>query len=584
MDSIIAVDYWSCLLSRGRVIVEEMRQSHKEVVLMARSEGVTIGVRIPINWDAMTKRTKQRLRQIVGRDTRVICALLGIIEEHEDEFLMGNNRDRISDSKLDSLTLTALQVKSGSSQRTEVPHNLKARFPRISTNELYDCIFTATAMYHSHLRLRVKQSNASRPASATHNRRVPRWIFSRRFKVVEAKTRAARWWVTIMDSLDSAPEGRKYHDHLSIPLKMSPFHLNQIGRGKVKALQIFTDGNLKWWASLAVRIATPVEEEGARPVAILGIDLGIKKAACCTLLTPEKTRETRYFRQEEKLEAINRYDLMITSLQSKMGIRRRDGLQYDKVAARLRTIRFKRGNISKEYDRVLVRQLIDYISVLSQRYYLYVSIGRLKNILIGARRGNQKGKRFRRTMHSWAFARVTRDLKQGLAQLGWNVDGSHARFRAVPEAWTSVRCWKCGNIGTRPRQNYFHCPACGYKTNADKNGSINIAARLLMLTKSLHSVGGLGLWSRILSGVPHPRLKAQGKDTSLEKSLLSTSDQSSGSGESAAVHYVQTNLLSFSDDAGSSDDDHAVERTVETLSVAGNDGPASAQEKEARST
>ncbi len=584
-DSLLEANHCNGLLRGNCAVAQETSQSHMEVSRVARSSGVTIGVRIPINWNIMTKRTQQRLRQIVGRDTRVIRALLGIIEEHEDELLMGYNRDRINVGKLCPLTLTALKVSSGSEQRTEALHDLKARFPRISANELNDCIFTAISMYDSYLKLRArKKSAASRPTSSRAVRRIPRWIFSRRFKMVEVKTRAARWWLRVMDSLDSALEGRKQHDYLSIPLKMSPFHLNQLAKGQVKALQIFTDGNLKWWASLAVHLTLPPKNERALPVAILGIDLGLKKAACCALLTPEKTRETRYFKQEEKLDAINRYELLARSLQSELDIRKRDGLQYDKIAARLRAIRFKRGNISKEYDRVLIRQLIDYISELSKRYYLYVAVGQLKNILVDVRRGDGKGKRFRRAMHSWAFSRVTRDLREGLAQLGWSIAGSNARFRAVPEAWTSIICWKCGNKGTRPRQNYFHCPACGYKTNADKNGSINIAARMLTLTKSLHSVRGLGLWNRALSRVRHPRLKAQGEDTPLEKSLLSTSDHSSGSGESAAVHFVQTNLLSFSDEAGSSDHDHAVERTVETLSVAGNNDPASGQEKEARST
>ena len=250
----------------------------------------------------------------------------------------------------------------------------------------------------------------------------------------------------------------------------------------------------------------------------------------------------------------------------------------------LSSLKSKRENIAKDYDRVLVRQLLDYISDLSQRYGLYVAIGRLKNIHQGVKRGNHKGREFRKMMHSWAFARITRHIMEGLRQLGWCVDGKDARFRAVPEAWTSIICWKCGNIGTRPQQNYFHCPTCGYKTNADKNGSINIAARLLMLTKSLHSVRGLGLWNRTLSRVQHPCLKAQEKTPSLEKSLLSTSDHSSRFGESAAVHCVQTNLLNFSDGVESSENDPAVERTVGKLSVAGNDGPASVQKKEARSS
>ena len=68
------------------------------------------------------------------------------------------------------------------------------------------------------------------------------------------------------------------------------------------------------------------------------------------------------------------------------------------------------------------------------------------------------------------------------------------------------------------------------------------------------------------------------------KSLLSVKDQSSGSGESAAVHFVQLDLASFSDETSESDNDLAVVKTVETLSVAGSDVPAQIQEKEARSS
>ncbi|NIU81050.1 transposase, partial [Candidatus Bathyarchaeota archaeon] len=191
-------------------------------------------------------------------------------------------------------------------------------------------------------------------------------------------------------------------------------------------------------------------------------------------------------------------------------------------------------------------------------------------------------------IHSWAFARITDSLKHGLAQLGWKVEGKDTRFRAVPEGWTSIMCWKCGNKGTRPKQNYFRCPSCGLQLNADRNGSINIAARMLTLTKSLHSVRGLGMWTRaVVRGTTgrRARLKARRKKSG-GKSLLPEKEPTSGSGESAAVHFVQSDLASFSDDTGESDNDPAVVRTVETLSVAGNDVPAPtiAQEKEARSS
>jgi transposase len=555
---------------------------------MARSKGVTISVKVPINWEVMTERTRQRLRQTVGRDTRVIRAFLGIIEQHENKLLTGRKKNRIHDGELDKLIVTALKVKPGYSQRLTVPHDFKRKFPRISQNEMNECRQTAVSMYESYLKLREKRGrSASRPAMTKGTRRIPRWVFSQRFRLIEERTSASRWWLDIRNSLDSVPEGRVHHDRLNIPLKMSPFHLNQIRRGEVKAVQIFTDRRRKWWASLAVRVVFDDSPKQDFPVAILGIDLGIEKAACSTLLTPEKTRETRYFVQREKVKVIKKYDGLVADLQKEMHTRRNNVQPSDRVVEKLRRMRSKRENVAREYDRILVRQLLEYISKLSKRYTLYVAIGRLKNIRMRAKRGNYQGRRFRGMIHSWAFARITNSLKHGLAQLGWKVDGKDARFRAVPEAWTSIMCWKCGSKGKRPKQNYFCCPSCGHKTNADRNGSINIAARMLMLTKSLHSVRGLGMWTRAVARRATNRrtpLKARRKKSSQGKSLLSKKEPTSGSGESAAVHFAQTSLTSFSDEAGVCDDDPAVVRTVEMLSVAGDDVPASAQEKETRSS
>jgi len=550
---------------------------------MARSQGTTISVKVPINWEVMTQRSQQRLRQTVGRDTRVIRAFLGVIEEHEADLIIGKNRDRIDDGKVDQLTMTAIRVNPGYNQRLSVPHDFKERFPRISQNEMTECRQTAVALYESYLKLRAKRGmRVSRPTSTNSTRRIPRWIFSQRFRFVERKTSVSRWWLDIRNSLDSVQEGRTCHDRLRLPLKISPFHLNQLQRGTVKAVQLFTDKKRKWWTTIAVRVALdePVREE--LPVAILGIDLGIKKAACSTLLTPEKTRETRYFIQRDKVAVIQKYDKLVASLQKEMDTRRNKDLSFDGIAKRLQELSSKREDVAKEYDRVLIRQLLDYISELSERYTLYVAIGRLKNIRVRARRGNYKGSKFRKMIHSWAFARITDSIKHGLAQLGWKVDGTDTRFRAVPETWTSIICWKCGSRGIRPKQNYFKCPSCGQKTNADRNGSINIAARMLTLTKSLHSVRGLGLWTRALEKPRRAQPKAQRK-YSRGKSLLSKKETSSGSGESATVHYVQLNLAGFGDESGKSDHDSVVESTVETLTVTGSDGPVLKQEKEARS-
>ncbi len=553
---------------------------------MARSKGVTISVKIPIKWESMTDRSRQRLRQIVGRDTRVIRSFLGIIEQHESELLTGRYKNKISDGELDKLTMTAIKVVSGYSLRTTVLHDMKSRFPRISTNELQECRKTAVSLYESYLELRRKRGKRiSRPCAVNSIRRIPRWIFSQRFSLINHITTIAKWWLNLRDSMDSSLKGRRIHDRLLLPLKMSPFHLNHINRGEVKALQIFTDREGKWWVTLAVRISPDNIPENNLPVAILGIDLGIKKAVCSTLVTPEKTRETRYFVQREKVKLIRRYDDLVANLQREMHTRNNNGQSSDKVAEKLRSIRSKREKIAREYDRVLVRQLLDYISELSNRYTLYVAIGRLKNIRMLAKNGNYRGRRFRGMIHSWAFARITDSLKHGLAQIGWKVDGKNARFRAVPEQWTSIICWKCGAKGRRLKQNFFYCPSCGQKTNADRNGSINIAARMLKLTKSLHSVRGLGLWTRVLDKTRRARLKAPTKKPSSKgKSLLSRKGHSSGPRESAVVHHAQASLLDFSDEIRMGDHDPAVEKTVEILSVTESDASVIKQEKKVRSS
>ena len=93
------------------------------------------------------------------------------------------------------------------------------------------------------------------------------------------------------------------------------------------------------------------------------------------------------------------------------------------------------------------------------------------------------------------------------------------------------------------------------------------------------------MWTRsVVRGTTNrrARLKARKKIPSQGKSSLSKKEPASGSGESAAFRFVQPDLLSFGDKTNECDNDPAVVRTVETLSVAGSDVLVSKQEKEAR--
>ena len=549
---------------------------------MVQSQSSVISVKIPINWESMTTQSQQRLRQTVGRDTRVIRAFFGVIEQNESKLLRGKNRIRIDENKLHAMTMTALKVKSNAKQRPTVEHDLKSRFSRISANEITECRQVAVANYESYLALRSKKGRkASRPCEVRSNRRIPRRVFiPYRARILKNKTTVSRLWLELRDSLHSVPEGRRVHDRLLIPLKTSPFHLNQLERGDARTAQVFTDYHGKWWTAVAVRL--PEAESGDDshlPLAVLGIDLGVNRAACTTLLTPNKVSETRYFVQKEKVKLMKRYDRQVSELKHERDTRKNERLRYDQVAAKLKSLNSKRKNVSKEYDRVLVRQLLNYITELDEKYMLHVAIGRPKGIRRTARRGNYKGRRFRKMVHRWSFSRVTRTLQHGLKQLGWKVDGKDGRFQAVPETWTSILCWKCGRKGVRPKQSLFVCHTCGFRTNADRNGSLNIARRLIKLIPSLNE-GGLGRWA-LPERAPAPKAVRKTRSPK-RKSPLSLNDHASGRRESAVIRSAQSSLLDFGDVVRESDDDHAAARTVEKLSVVRSDALASTQEKEAR--
>jgi IS605 OrfB family transposase len=277
----------------------------------------------------------------------------------------------------------------------------------------------------------------------------------------------------------------------------------------------------------------------------MGIDLGINKAVCSVVLTQARVRYVRYFTQPEKVKRIKRYDEMVDSLQKEMNTRLNNGHSADGVIQRLRELSGRRNRISIDHDRVLVRRLTDHILKLSEKYDLYVAIGKLTGIRKSANRDSKKPKAFRAMVARWSFARVTNALKQKLSESGWKVSGRDSRFIPVREFWTSRVCSKCGHIGIRPKQSVFICHTCGHKTNADKNGAINIARRLIMLIPSLKDEKGLGSWLH-----PHERegwLTPKARRNARRSKRKSSRPQSlSGSkGSSVAEYCEQATLESF---------------------------------------
>ncbi len=511
---------------------------------MGRSSGVMITVKVPIKWDVMTERQKTRLSRITSRDTSVIKAYLGVIERHERDLLVGKNKKRLDAGKIDELTLRT-------DTRSIVPHDFKDRFPTISTNELQECRDTAIAMWSVYLAL---GKNKPLQAKGYQSKKLPRHMFKRMFKFIYTPEKEIKHWLTLRDALDSRREGKTYHKRLAIPLSPSSYHLNRLKSGEVKSIQIVKDKRRKWWVLFKVKMDTSSVDSTSKPPAVIGIDLGIKKAVCSVVLTQDGLRHVRFWTDKEKASKIGQYDRMVASLQRRRDSPSSGNQSIDDVTKRLREISSKRENVSFDYDGKLVKQLSEHILKLSQEYDLYVSIGKLKGIRRRARKGDGKGRRFRGMIHRWAFARITNSLQHKLSMNGF----SPKRVYAVSEAWTSIKCHKCGSKGYRPKQSYFLCHTCGYRDNADKNAAINIGLRLIRLIPSLKGGKGLGTWlPPIRKASPKtPRTRSKGMSSAPKSSLGSIV------GSTVADCHDQTSLEEFA-----SSTDLAMEKTMETPSA-----------------
>jgi len=498
---------------------------------MGRSTGVMMTVKVPVNWERMTKRQRQRLDKITRRDTRVIKAYLGVIERHEHDLLSGRPKPRIDAGLLDQLTLL---TKS----RNVVPHDLKKRFPNISTNELQECRETAIGMWETYL-----ATGRTRPLRARkrHPKKIPRHIFRRLFEFVYTPSKTVKHWLILRDSLDSVRDGRRRHDRLAVPLNPSSYHLSQLKRGELKSIQILKDHRRKWWVLFRVRLTPKPLAMTSRPPAVLAIDLGIKKTACSVLLTQDGIRHVRFWKQKEKEREMARYDSIIASLQEKRSALLRSGQETNGVVRRLKTLSSRRQQLSIDYDRKLVKQLAEHILSLSESYDLHVGIGMLTGIRGRARRETCRNPRHRRMINRWSFARVTELLTHKLRVAGL----SQSRIRAVPEYWTSVTCSKCGRRGLRPKQSLFLCPTCGYRANADMNAAINIGRRLIRLIPSLWDENGLGQWLLSNSESERATPKARRSVGSQGRSAHSKRSPTSLVGVTVADRYDQTSLEEY---------------------------------------
>lgn len=146
----------------------------------------------------------------------------------------------------------------------------------------------------------------------------------------------------------------------------------------------------------------------------------------------------------------------------------------------LKKLSGKTARRRRDHDHVVSKRIVQGVPAGST-----LAVENLTNIR--ARVKGRKANGGQRRLHSWSFAILRAFLVYKAEERGICVEGIDPRH-------TSQTCSRCGyqHRSNRRSQSEFCCRQCGYQTNADRNGALNIAAKLLA-SRGTSVVGGLSV-------------------------------------------------------------------------------------------
>jgi len=456
----------------------------------------TFAIQVPIKWDKMSRSHQLRYHRMQKRDSNIIKKYLGIIKKEHDNLVTISKRDKyqIDTGLLDRLTLT---TKS----RRKVMYDLKSKYPRISTDELQECRESAISTYKSYLELsKIQNSKLSidkpRKEQGSLSRTIlynggARGRFSINNDILSVRDSMDTNWLIV-----NGVKKKVKHNRLKIPLKLGKYHVKQISKGKIASLR-FSKRDGIHYANFSINSQIESQDVKGKPKAVMGIDLGINKTAFTVVMTETGIQHRKTWHSDNKFKELSRLEDQIASLQREYYHRINNSIGRGNISRKLKELKDRRKIVSLEYDRILVKELVAHIQDISQTFNLQIGIGKLKGIRKKGRKGNGKGKKFRKKLNSWAFFRFTKLLEHKLSEIGLK-----NKLFAIDEYWTSIFCYKCNNKGKRPTQSFFKClnTQCGVRNNADFNGAMNIAKRTVkyrkLAPKSTWSKVGLGRFLR----------------------------------------------------------------------------------------
>jgi len=234
---------------------------------------------------------------------------------------------------------------------------------------------------------------------------------------------------------------------IAVPLVVSEYHARRLqdlagGSCRQGSMELWCNKEGEWYAAISLVYETHINEPGG----VLGVDFGIIKLAVLSNNIFFDGRPVRW-RKERWAE-------------------RRKALQK---AGRLSRVKKERGR---------ERKWMQYINHCISKRIVEIAKAEGKTIalenLLGIRERAKGSKKFNRMMASWNFRELASFIEY------------KANLAGVPIIYvdpkeTSKTCPRCGNVSryNRKKQGWFKCTRCGYQSDADRVGALNIAARAL---------------------------------------------------------------------------------------------------------
>lgn len=177
----------------------------------------------------------------------------------------------------------------------------------------------------------------------------------------------------------------------------------------------------------------------------IGIDMGLTDIVSVSDGTNISSNEVKRIR--------NKYNRIRASIQSK-GTR-----NCHKLLKRLK-------GRERRFATIINHRISKDLVAKAKKEHKGIAIEDLKNIRWGMN-SKRRNKTFRRRSNSWSFSQLRSFLEYKCKKLG-------VQIIAVPPAYTSQTCHKCGHIGIR-NGKHFSCEHCGNVADADVNAALNIA-------------------------------------------------------------------------------------------------------------